>query len=85
MSKKYKIKYDRPGCIGCGACVVIAPKFWEMKDDGKSSLIKGEKDKKGWEKKKITQKDFDINLEAAESCPVEVIHIVDEETKEEII
>ena len=32
MGKIYTLQHDRPNCIGCGACSVIAPKFWEMND-----------------------------------------------------
>ncbi len=85
MGKNYKLLHDRENCIGCGACAVIAPDFWEMNDDGKSDIINGVDKEKGWQEKKITEKDFEINMEAAESCPVEVIHIDDEETKERII
>jgi len=74
--KKYKIEHNRPNCIGCGACVAVAPDYWEMNDDGKSDIIKG-KDRKedGWQEKDIEEKDFKENMEAAESCPVNVIHL----------
>ena len=85
MGKTFKMMHDRPNCIGCGACAVIAPEFWEMNDDGKSDIISAEHKPNGWQEKKIEQKHFDINLEAAESCPVEVIHIVDEEEDKKII
>ena len=85
MGKTYKLLHDRENCIGCGACAVIAPDFWEMNDDGKSDIIGGATREDKWQEKVIKQKDFDINLEAAESCPVEVIHIEDEEDKKRII
>ena len=85
MAKKYKIIHDRPECIGCGACTVIADKFWEMNDDGKSDLIGGKNTEDGKQILEIEKRDFEINLEAAESCPVEVIHIEDLETEEKII
>ena len=68
---KYKIVHDRPGCIGCGACAAICPKYWVMKDDGKSSPKKTEFD----------EKDLDCNMSAAQGCPVNVIHIKDEKGK----
>ena len=85
MAKKYKITLNRPDCIGCGACTVIADKFWEMNDDGKSDLINGKNREDGKQELEIENRDFEINLEAAESCPVEVIHIENLETKEKII
>ncbi|MBN2368679.1 ferredoxin [Candidatus Woesearchaeota archaeon] len=79
------MQHNRPECIGCGACAVIAPDFWEMNDDGKSDIVDGKDMPNGWQEKIIQEKDFDLNLEAAESCPVEVIHIIDNETNKKII
>lgn len=85
MGKNYTMQHNRPECIGCGACAVIAPEFWEMNDDGKSDIINPEHKPNNWQEKVIGEPDFEINLEAAESCPVECIHIIDNETKEKII
>ncbi|MEM3374116.1 MAG: ferredoxin [Candidatus Woesearchaeota archaeon] len=85
MAKTYTLQHDRVNCIGCGACATIAPKFWEMNDDGKSDIIGGKSKENGWQERKINQEDFDINLEAAESCPVEVIHLIDDESGKKII
>lgn len=84
MAKSYLLQHDRPNCIGCGACAVVAPKFWVMNDDGKSDIINGDHKANGWQERRIEQKDYEINLEAAESCPVEVIHLTDEETRQKI-
>jgi ferredoxin len=73
--KKYKLEQDHPNCIGCGACVAVAPDFWEMVDDGKASIIKCKVREDKWEEREIEQKDVQQNKEAAESCPVTVIHI----------
>ena len=72
---KYKIDHDRPGCIGCGACVSSCDKNWEMKDDGKSSPKKTD----------IDEKDFKCNMDAAKACPVNVIHITDTQSKKKLI
>jgi len=85
MGKTFKLLHDRENCIGCGACAVIASDFWEMADDGKSDIIKGVNRPDKWQERVISEKDVEINKEAAESCPVEIIHIEDEETKEKII
>ena len=82
---KYKIKHDRPNCIGCGACATINEEFWEMNADGKSDLKDAEKLEDGTEELEIDEKDFESNREAAESCPVNVIHIKNLETDEDII
>ncbi len=85
VGKKYILQHDRPNCIGCGACSVIAPKFWEMNDDGKSDITGASQKPNGWQEKIIEQADFELNQEAAESCPVEVIHITENDTKKKII
>ncbi len=77
---KFIIEHDRMNCIGCGACAAIAPEFWEMDDDGKSDIknSKHSKNEKGeiiLETLTIDEKDFSKHKEAAESCPVNVIHI----------
>ena len=81
---KFTIKHDRPNCIGCGACAAVCSGFWEMDDDGKSNL-KGSKKTGETEERDIEEKDFEKNKEAADSCPVNVIHIENKETKEKII
>jgi len=67
---KYKIKIDE-GCISCGNCANVCPDFFEMKE--KSELKKSETDDLGCAK------------EAAEQCPVNIIHITDTETNENLI
>ncbi len=91
--KKYRIVYDRKGCIGAAACAAVAPEFWEMKEDGKAHLIGGKTDENGNEILVIMEnqmtptmkKALQLNKEAAEVCPVQVIHIYDEETGEKLI
>jgi len=67
---KYKLEID-DGCISCGNCANVCPDFFEMKE--KSVLKKNETDNLGCAK------------EAAEQCPVNVIHITDNEKGEKII
>ena len=82
MSKKYKIVHDRDICIGCSACASVCPKYWVMEKDGKSSIVghkktgNGEEEILGSNNSPLTE-DFEGNMEAAESCPVNCIHIVE--------
>jgi len=64
----YTIIHDKDKCIGCGACTAICPNNWKMKPNGKAENIK----------KQIDDKEFECNKEAADACPVNVIHIKDE-------
>lgn len=72
---KYTIEYDREGCIGAGSCVGAAPTNWEMGEDNKANVLKRE----------IEEDELQLNKEAAESCPVNVIHIINNETGERLI
>ena len=55
------VKVDKKLCIGCGACVAICPKVFEMGEDKKSHI------------KKDADKDSDCIDEAIDSCPVGAI------------
>jgi len=68
---EYKIEHDRPGCIGCGSCAALCPNNWEMADDGKA-------DEK---KQDIGESELKENMDAAQSCPVNVIHIFEKSEK----
>ena len=60
----YTIKQDHNACIGCGACAAICPDNWEL-EGGKSHPIKTELE------------DIGCNKEAADSCPVQCIEIIE--------
>ncbi len=80
---KYKIEFDREVCIGALACTAVAEHFWPRSEDGKVDLtgaIYNEQTKK-WELI-IDDKDFQINHDAADSCPVEAIKIIKLEESE---
>ncbi len=64
---KYKVTLNRIDCIGCGACVAACPSNWEMQSDGKTKQ----------KKEIIGDSELQCNKEAKESCPVNVIDIVD--------
>lgn len=63
---KYKIKQDVEKCISCGTCVSMCADNWEMRDDGKAYPIKE------------NVEDVGCNQDAADSCPVQCIEIVEE-------
>lgn len=70
--------HERWKCIGCGACAAVAPEHWEMSEDGYADLKGCTKEKKPegtLEKKEIDEKDLPDNQNAADSCPVNCIHI----------
>ena len=71
----FLLEQDKLNCIGCGACVAVSPDFWVFDDDGKVSIVGGKVKNDGWLEKIIEKKDVKQNVEAAESCPVNIIHI----------
>ncbi|HEV8289970.1 MAG TPA: ferredoxin [Candidatus Norongarragalinales archaeon] len=83
----FRIEHDRPNCIGCAACASINPDFWKMSDeDGKSDVVGSTLEPvTGWEKMDIEEKDYTLNKQAADACPVNVIHLVKKDTGERII
>jgi len=86
MKKKYRIEFERDICIGAAACVTENPSFWSLEPDGKATA-KGEdvKKKKQIVKVELTSKELEKHLLAAKSCPVNAIHVFDEETNEQIV
>lgn len=81
----YKLEHDRPNCIGCGACAAVCPAFWEMAEDGKSDIKDAKNRDDNWQERDIEEADYEGNKEAADACPVNVIHITNKETGEKII
>ena len=69
-----KIILERKKCIGCGSCVAVCPKFWEMAEDGLTDL-KGGKTNSKTGNDELEVKAVDCNQEAADSCPVQIIKI----------
>jgi ferredoxin len=73
---KYTVKYDREACIGAASCTAFSKKF-KLDKDGKANLA-GSKEKDCLFVLEIDEKELDSMKEAAQSCPVNVIHIYDE-------
>jgi len=68
-----KVIQEREKCIGCGSCAALCPKYWEMAEDGKSRLLNSTQ--KGEGKFELEVAHIECNQEAADSCPVQIIHI----------
>jgi len=78
-----KVIHERNICIGCCACESIAPKIWVMNKDNKSDLIGAIKVEGQDEVYELKVEEMGPNMEAAESCPVNCIH-VEEDGKRKI-
>ena len=86
MVKKYRIELDREGCIGAAACVAVDSDNWQIVEDGKVDLKDSIQDKRTkFFIREIDESELAKWKEAAESCPVLVIHIIDLETGKRLI
>ena len=85
---KYKIVFKRDLCIGALACSALDPGLWEETDDGKVSIIGGEKvyDENGeiTEEFIILDELKDDNMDGAMACPVLAIEVYKLKDGEEI-
>ncbi len=72
--------HERESCIGCGVCAAMDSENWKMNEDGKSDLLGSEKIEKN-EKKNFEEENLEKNMEIAQCCPVNIIHIYDKEKK----
>lgn len=71
----FKIVHYRQKCIGCNACVEVAPYRWRIsKKDGKSTLIEST-EKKGIYRTQVSDDELNENILAAQNCPVRIIKI----------
>ncbi|MFA6190145.1 MAG: ferredoxin [Candidatus Staskawiczbacteria bacterium] len=66
-----KIILKREECIGCGSCAAVCPKYFEMVDDGKSHVVGAIKQ----EVEELEVEKIECSEAAAETCPVQCIHI----------
>lgn len=70
-----RIVHYRNKCIGCHACVTVAPERWRMsRKDGKSVLLGGT-EKKGVWTAVIREDEKERNIQAEKVCPSRVIQV----------
>ncbi len=83
---KYKIVYDRDICIGAASCVAVNPDRWQLDPQNKAILSEGKQtDKPNIFEREIDDSTFQADLDAAKSCPVNCIHIIDLKTGKQLI
>jgi ferredoxin len=77
---RVKIVYNRSGCIGAAACELAAPEFWKLAQDNKADLLGAKLNSKTGKYEleiEVSKKQLSALKEAALSCPVNVIEIVE--------
>ena len=75
-----KIIHEIDKCIGCGACAAVCSEHWEMGNDGKSILKNAKKIDENTSVLELEESG--CNMPAAQSCPVNCIHIEKDGKKE---
>lgn len=71
-----KIIQDYKGCIGCGTCAALCPKFWEMEKGEMKARPKGGKKNEETGEYELEVENMGCNRDAADACPVQAIKIV---------
>ena len=69
-----EIILEKSKCIGCGSCIALCPKFFEIDEEGKARLKKSEFDSKT-EEETLEVSKVECAEEAIEVCPVQCIKI----------
>lgn len=82
----WRVEFDRNGCIGAGACAAANANFWTIEKDGRATLKTSTFDekKKIWVLHVSDAKELQKHRDAANVCPVNVIHIYSPDGKQEI-
>ena len=79
--EKTKVVHFKKDCISCGACEAIAPEYWEMDAEGLSTLKGSQKVDDHFELEIDTEEARGANQEAADVCPVNIIHVKKKDEK----
>jgi len=61
-----KITINQETCIGCGACVAVAPELFELNENGKAQAKKTED---------LNEEETTKAKEGAATCPVQAIKV----------
>ncbi len=83
---KFRIEYDKSGCIGAAACVAIDDQLWVLDDEGKADLT-GHKIEGKLQTLEVEATDEDKIkkiVESAKVCPVLIIKVTNLDTGEEL-
>ena len=81
---RYKVVYERVNCIGAAVCVAVNAKRWVLDADSKANLIGSVQSGDTFEVE-LGDDEIEEMKQAAEGCPVNIIHIINLDTGEKII
>lgn len=72
---KHIVFHFKKDCISCGACAAISPNYFEMDEQGLAEL-KGSSAADDHQELEITTEEAKAECqEAADVCPVNIIHV----------
>lgn len=71
----YKVVVERDRCTSCGSCEDLCPELFELDDEGISHIIGSDRVENNDE---LEMEDEKCSLDAAESCPVMIIHVYED-------
>jgi len=69
-----KIRLDREKCIGCGSCVVVCPKYFDLDPDGRAKLKGGIANKEKTHEE-LTISSIECIQNAVDCCPSQAIRL----------
>lgn len=69
------IRHKAIECIGCAACVEIAPDYWHLDDDGMAKLHEVRGQQGHFELGQGFREDEGVLRDAEANCPVRIIEI----------
>ena len=74
----YKVKVDRELCIGAASCSAISPAVFELDGEGKAVIKKKDgTSSSDWTREEDTNGQHEEIVNAAKSCPVDAIVIIE--------
>lgn len=72
LYKMYTLIVERDNCTSCGSCENICPELFKLDETGISHIIGSERVENNDE---LETEDEQCSVDAAESCPVMIIHV----------
>ncbi len=70
-----RISHQRAKCIGCNYCAEVAPNTWAISEEDGKAILLGAIEKKGIYTARLTDDEYEANIEAQNICPVNIIKV----------
>lgn len=70
------LHHNRSACIGCAACMELAPAYWKIDDDGLATLLTRTGSHANLDFGRGFHDDLEILQAAVQGCPVKIIRVI---------